>query len=97
MKEYALAAVLILGVPLATPAESPLEECRRLLFERADVNRDGVLSRGEASAEPLGMDSSVFNMADGNQDGVLDHHEYEKLGIFISCEMCPAGPGCDTP
>ncbi|MGH8495002.1 MAG: hypothetical protein ACREVN_02615 [Gammaproteobacteria bacterium] len=94
MKRYALIAVLILAVS-ANAQEDP-DSCRQALFEHLDVNSDGVLSPTEAAAAPLELGSDFFAHDDENRDGVLDRREYEKVVTFISCEMCPAEPGCET-
>ena len=94
MRKNALTAVLILSTSSAAPAQSAPDSCRLQLFQQTDANSDGMLSPTEAAAHPLGMDSTFFALADENHDGALDLQEYEKLGVFVSCELCPAAPGC---
>lgn len=94
MKRYSLMAALILGI--SANAQEDRDSCRQQLFEHLDVNSDAVLAPGEAAANPLGMDWAMFPYADENRDGVLDRREFEKAVTFVSCEMCPAEPGCET-
>jgi hypothetical protein len=94
MKKLVLIASLVLGVPAGAPAETALEACRDQIFEQADTNSDGVLTRSEAAREPIGMDARFFSLADKNRDGIVDYGEYKKLGFFVSCESCPGIPDC---
>lgn len=95
MKAYVLTAALLLVGPTAASAEDPaLERCREQLFEKADKNSDGVLTAYEAAPEPLRLEGRFFELADANRDGVVDFSEYRKLGIFVSCEICPGARGC---
>lgn len=77
------------------PADPAFEACRDQLFEHADSNSDGVLTPYEAAPEPLSLGSRYFAIADTNGDGVVDYPEYRTLGLFVSCEICPAARGCE--
>lgn len=94
MRVYVVTAALILGVSVEAPAEPDLDECKWHLFERADVNSDDMLSRAEAAAHPLDLESDFFAVSDENGDGVLDRQEFEHLEVFVTCGMCPSVPGC---
>lgn len=89
-----LVAAIVLTAANSGFGESALETCRQEVFEYLDRNSDGVLTPAEAARRPMGMNAKFFAMSDINGNGVLEHREYLELGIFIDCEMCPAGPGC---
>ena len=70
----ALAAAALAGVASPAPAQSPAD-AGRALFQRADVNNDGRLSRIEFDAAREG----VFARGDADRDGRLTMSELRAL------------------
>ncbi|HET6628532.1 MAG TPA: EF-hand domain-containing protein [Woeseiaceae bacterium] len=76
------------------PEDLGMELCRQSVFKQTDVNSDGVLDPAETAATPMSVSSTFFNRIDENQDGVIDRQEYEKMGLFVQCELCPTVVDC---
>lgn len=70
----ALAAAALAGVASPAPAQTPAD-AGRALFQRADVNNDGRLSRIEFDAAREG----VFARGDADRDGRLTMSELRAL------------------
>lgn len=64
--------VVLLASCASTSAPTPEQR-----FKQADVNRDGVVSREEATNLMIG---DAFGMFDANGDGIVDEAEYVASG-----------------
>ena len=85
MKKVTLATLFALGLSAGALAQQsapqqPPQEGSAPSFETADKNKDGMISREEASAV-RGLD---FATADANKDAELDRREYTAAVARLS-------------
>jgi hyperosmotically inducible protein len=76
MKTVIVAVALAVAGPLWAEPEGSSPGPSNPAFQKLDTNRDGSISRDEAS-RMRGM-SKVFDQADANHDGVLDKDEFVR-------------------
>jgi Ca2+-binding EF-hand superfamily protein len=87
MKNVMIIAALGLASPLAfaeTEATPSAAEEQTISFEQIDVDKDGMISKQEATS--FSSVELIFDDADANQDGALDASEFSQVGSAPSAE-----------
>lgn len=70
IKQLIVFSAFVVGAAVATAGENAY-------FSKLDIDGDGVLSKAEAAADPVLMES--WSTADANQDGQLEKAEFSAF------------------